>query len=279
MKFFLDDYPLEVDSPSSLTFSTGDPVCLSSISHDPTIACDWYNRGFTIQSFQHIVSFSDLLSAVESTVKSKLALLFPEKNLSLFAIERYHEYVSEIEHSQIADPCLKLLYVNDLPEIAALFSTFISELIGSTMGFERTNDGSEHWIILRINPPYSLAYNPPHKDIYEDFDSSGNCPRMVNAWIPIAGVNSLAGLGLAPSSHLLPESLILRSKAGAQMNGRRFSVNFIKSWDNSSTLLNIYPSQGEMLCFSSHLVHGLGINRNPNMTRVALEFRLHQSDN
>ena len=33
----------------------------------------------------------------------------------------------------------------------------------------------------------------------------GFCPRMVNAWIPISGVNRLAGLGLAPGSHLLSE--------------------------------------------------------------------------
>ena len=109
-----------------------------------------------------------------------------------------------------------------------------------------------------------MAYNPPHKDIYEDYDQKGFCPRMVNAWIPISGVNRLAGLGLAPGSHLLSEEKISRTKAGVEMNGRRFSVNLIRSWNGSNKLINIFPSNGEMLCFSSHVVHGLGVNRNPD---------------
>ena len=35
-------------------------------------------------------------------------------------------------------------------------------------------------------------------------------PRMVNAWIPICGVNSNTGLGIASNSHLLSENKILR---------------------------------------------------------------------
>ena len=38
----------------------------------------------------------------------------------------------------------------------------------------------------------------------------------------------------------------------------------------------MYPPGGKLLCFSSHLVHGLVTNRNPDLTRVALELRLHR---
>ena len=123
--------------------------------------------------------------------------------------------------------------------------------------------------------PGSRAYNPAHKDIYEGFDNDGECPAMVNAWIPIAGVKGRTGLPIAPGSHLIPECRVLRTKAGTKMNGNRYSVNCIKSWDGMNELKTIAPNPGQMLLFSSHLIHGLGCNYNRDTTRVALEFRLH----
>ena len=276
MIFLLDNKPLSVDCPSTLEFTRGDTKCLSEISCDPTSGCDWYCNGFTIQSFESIFSHQYLYSSIECLIKDKLVSIFPSKDFSDFTLGKYHDFVNEREHSSLADPLLKRLYVKDLPEIAEGFAGLISEMLGFPMGFTKSTEDSEHWIIVRINPPYSYAYNPPHKDVYEDFDLNGHCPSMVNVWIPIVGVNELAGLGLAPKSHLLPESDIVRSKSGAEMNGKKFSVNFIKSWGNSNLLTNVYPPVGKLLCFSSHLVHGLGINRNPELTRVALELRLHR---
>ena len=275
MQYFLDDSPLNVEVHPSTQFFAGGDYCLSEVSHDPTLNCDWYDVGYKVQSFEQSLKHQDLVSAIEYIVKLKLQSIFRDKSFSGFTLNKYHQFVGEEEHRNSADAILKRLYVHDLPEIANIFSDFISDMIGMPMGFERSSDGSEHWIILRINPPYSLAYNPPHKDVYEDYDLKGRCPRMVNAWIPIAGVNQFAGLGLAPSSHHLTEAQIIRSKAGSEMNGRKFSVNMIKSWNNSNKLINIYPHNGQMLCFSSHLVHGLGVNRNSDETRIALEFRLH----
>ena len=143
------------------------------------------------------------------------------------------------------------------------------------VGFKRIDNDFEHWIIVRINPPYSLAYNPVHKDIYEDFDGTGICPRMINAWVPLAGVNEHAGLGIAAGSHRICQSKILRTQAGSSINGRKFSVNSIQSWDDSVSLNTVAPPLGKMLMFSSHIIHGLGINTNQDTTRVALEFRLH----
>ena len=277
MFYFLDDFRLEVGAPSGVKFFAGEDHCLSLLEADPVRNCDWYDLGFKVHSYAHLISHSALRVSIEAIVKDRLKSIFPQKDFSDFALSRYHHFVNELEHREFADVALKRLYVKDLPDISSIFSKLVSELIGTTMDFSRGRDGSEHWIILRINPPYSLAYNPPHKDVYEDYDAYGCCPEMVNAWIPIVGVNSLAGLGLAPGSHLLPEAEIVRSEAGAEMNGRKFSVNFIKSWAGSNRLVNVYPSEGEMLCFSSHLVHGLGINRNQDLTRAALEFRLHKN--
>ena len=36
------------------------------------------------------------------------------------------------------------------------------------------------------------------------------------------------------------------------------------------------PKDGEMLVFSSHLIHGLGKNYHADTTRISLEFRLYE---
>jgi ectoine hydroxylase-related dioxygenase (phytanoyl-CoA dioxygenase family) len=52
--------------------------------------------------------------------------------------------------------------------------------------------------------------------------------------------------------------------------------------DGKPYIINIDDSQeysidyGEVLIFSSHLVHGLAINEESDTTRVALEFRLYK---
>ena len=53
-------------------------------------------------------------------------------------------------------------------------------------------------IVVRLNRPNSIGYNPAHKDIYQSFDESGYVPKMLNVWIPICGVNKLSGLSTCP---------------------------------------------------------------------------------
>jgi ectoine hydroxylase-related dioxygenase (phytanoyl-CoA dioxygenase family) len=48
----------------------------------------------------------------------------------------------------------------------------------------------------------------------------------------------------------------------------------IKSWNGDITLTRPEIKYGEVLFFTSHLVHGLAINEEEDSTRVALEFRL-----
>ena len=132
------------------------------------------------------------------------------------------------------------------------------------------------WIIVRINRPNSIGYNPVHKDIYESYDSLGEIPRMINVWIPICGVEGRTGLPIAPGSHLVPEDQISRTKAGSVIEGQRYSVNCIQTWGDSVTLKTMTPSYGDMLVFSSHLIHGLAKNYHADTTRISLEFRLYE---
>ena len=48
----------------------------------------------------------------------------------------------------------------------------------------------------------------------------------------------------------------------------------IKSWGARNDMVSLTPSKGEMILFSSFLVHGLACNWKDDETRVSLEFRL-----
>ena len=77
-----------------------------------------------------------------------------------------------------------------------------------------------------------------------------------------------------PQSHKINESEILRTHDGGVMQGNRYRVRMIKSWAGQNTLTRSQVKYGQVLIFSSHLIHGLGINDYEDQTRIALEFRL-----
>ena len=68
---------------------------------------------------------------------------------------------------------------------------------------------------------------------------------MINAWIPICGVNEKTGLPIVPGSHLINENQIERTKAGTKVNGKNFYVNCIRSWEGKNKMFLASPNEGE----------------------------------
>ena len=123
----------------------------------------------------------------------------------------------------------------------------------------------------------STDYNPPHKDAYEQYDSSGIPPKFINFWIPIDGITQKTSLPIVPESHLIPENKIIRTTSRSSIDGNNYHVRFIKDWGcNKLQRTNI--NLGQALIFSSYLIHGLATNDESDMTRVALEFRLFRKN-
>jgi len=122
--------------------------------------------------------------------------------------------------------------------------------------------------------PHSNNFNPAHKDIYQLYDQTKKVPHMVNIWIPICGVGNGVGLPIAPGSHLINETKVYRTKAGSNVNGYKYNVNCIKDWDSQNEIVTLCPCKGEMIFFSSFLIHGLARNLHEDRTRMSLEFRL-----
>ena len=189
-----------------------------------------------------------------------------------FILEEYHRHCEE-GHYRIVQK------TRDLFPCDFKFDTkVIVEKLGALLGLELTDidpdTNKKLHIILRINRPNSTDYNPPHKDIYQQYDESGIVPKCVNFWIPICGVNKDSTLPLAVGSHLLSEDKIFRSFDGGFVNGKAYNVRSVLHWGGDVRLTLPQVNDQQVLVFSSHLVHGCAINHQKDTTRIALEFRL-----
>ena len=272
--YLINSKKIFINVPDSQKFFRGENKCLSKEFNDLVIGTFWEKKGFNIINYQRIIDFLTIKNALLRTIKINIKKIYPEKNLENFSLEKYHHFINEKEHLLI-DRKLKRQYPKDFGFSDEKIINFIEDQIQKPLGYKSNNHGQNHWIIIRINMPNSGGFNPAHKDIYEDYDKNGIAPQMINCWIPITGVNRSTGLPIVPGSHNFMENEIVRTKCQSIMEGRQYSVNCIKSWKEKNNLELLTPKSGEMLIFSSHLIHGLGLNNNLDETRISLEFRLH----
>lgn len=277
LEYEIDEKILSVKTPDETQFFKGKHICLSTI-HDVTKNTNWYKKGYLIKDFSKTISFQKIKESVTNSIKKIIQENYPDISLKGFALENYHKYISPERHF-LLDKLYKRLYPKDLGFYDQNILLFISNLVKKDLTYTDQINKFNHWIIVRINMPESTGtygYNPAHKDIYEDYDERNCIPKMVNTWIPICGVNKKTGLPIAIGSHLIKESDILRTKSGSIIDDQKYSVNCVKSWAGQNKLVTMSPKEGELLIFSSHMIHGLGKNYNIDTTRVSLEFRLHE---
>ena len=272
----INDKEITVNVDDSLLFKIGDEKTLSTKNTDISYDQPWYKKGYTTANFLNKEDFNLLLEGLTESIKKLINIEF-DLDLSNFELHKYHHYIKTNEdHFKIASKT-RDLFPND-------FNFNILEILPkfeSILGFKLTdinpfNKQKAH-IIVRINRPFSKDFNPPHKDIYEGVDNESYIPQFINLWIPICGVTQNSSLPVAPESHLLSENKIKRTFDGAIVEGNKYRVRMIESWD-SNKLFRTNVKYGEVLFLSSHLVHGLAINQENDTTRVALEFRLFKED-
>ena len=280
LEYLINNKKVIVNASKDSFFFRGEDVCLSKKGNDITSSMSWYEKGFEIFNLEEVINYDTLLKEITISVKKIILSNFRNKDLQNFNLSKYHKFVSKEEHLKI-DKQLKRLYPKDLGFKDYEIVDFIGNILDKKLSYTPKGKNFNHWIIVRLSLPKKTGlkgFNPAHKDIYEDYDTFGEIPKMVNAWIPITGVNKKTGLGIAPGSHLLSEKKILRTKCGANIEGKKYSVNCIKSWNEKNNLNLISPKDGSFILFSSHLIHGLAINNNEDISRVSLEFRLHLNE-
>ncbi len=277
VEYKINDAKLIFSTENSSALKFGDDELLSNEINDITYNQVWYNQGYAELDFLNEVEFNLLKQALSKSIE---VIIKNQCNISLdgFSLEKYHHYVkSDADHFKIVSKT-RDLFAEDFQFPIETILLKLSDLLKFKLSdIDPINNRKAH-IIVRINRPQSKDFNPPHKDIYEGVDNENYIPQFVNFWIPIAGVTDKSNLPISPKSHLINESLILRTFEGATIEGNKYRVRMIKSWNGDNSLIRSKVTYGQVLIFTSHLIHGLAVNEEPDTTRVSLEFRLFKSE-
>jgi len=246
----------------------GKDVTLADRESDVLGAADWYKRGYTVAMLFTPQEKELISSVITDTVRDVLR----QQNvggLDQFTLDKYHHFIKGADdlHQRVIEVTRELRMEN----IAFDWDSLVQRISRcANHPFKAVNDVLGHsFLIVRINRPQSSDYNPPHKDGYLDV-----WKRTINVWIPIAGVTANSTLPVVPESHLMPESKIRRTVAGALLNGRAYRVPAVVEWNGDNRMIRPAIGPCEGLLFSPLIIHGCAKNFEPDTTRVALELRL-----
>lgn len=276
LQYLIDGNPLSVNMQGSSEFKHGRAEVLSNSETDITYGLDWHHMGYHAFEFLSPVEHQALVAGLTKSV----AAIISELGIDTagFKLDDYHKTVTTTElHHQVASRTRDLFAKDFNFPIEEMIPRF-EQLVGFGLTDFNPHVGEKMHIIVRINRPGSNDFNPPHKDMYGPWDREGLIMRFMNLWIPVCGVTNLSSLPVAPGSHLIAEDKVLRTFEGAVTEGNKYRVNAIAAWDGRSELIRPVVKDGEVLMFSSHLIHGLAKNELPDTTRVALEFRLFRKN-
>lgn len=272
LEYTINKNNVSVEAADGQDFRYGEDKILSNIFTDVTYHTDWYSNGHTSKQFLNSSEFINLQSGISNTIR-RIAEDVVGRELDGFTLDQYHKYITtNEEHFKVVSKTRDLFSPDFGFPIKEMIPKF-EKLLGFSLTDKIPDTNEEEHIIVRINRPQSNDYNPPHKDMYEGYDNGKNY-QFLNFWVPIAGVTDKSSLPIAPKSHRIAEDKILRTIDGGKVGTNAYRVVLIKEWDGSSDLIRAEVDYGEVLMFSSHMIHGLAMNEEEDVTRVALEFRL-----
>ena len=126
---------------------------------------------------------------------------------------------------------------------------------------------------FRIVRPGKPDFNPFHRDAWLPYWRD-----VVNVWAPLSGFEGGNTMSIIPGTHNLDDSEILKTKKGAIINDKTYHVPAAIALGQNFEPITPVLEKGEALVFSPYLIHGNGINRNPDTTRVSIEFRFCKSE-
>lgn len=301
LTYVIDGQDVTVSVAGSPGFQPGPAQILSGPGRDATFGQGWYDQGYASFAFADAPEFAQIRQGISAAIGRIVAQeLGPELSPDLspetdqdaaegagyadqppppgFDLESYHHHVRrDADHARVVARTRDLFPADFGFPIQAIIPK-LERFLGFGLSDIDPDSGERVHIIIRINRPGSQDYNPPHKDIYEGVDGPGYIPQFINFWIPICGLTPKTMLPLAPGSHLLPEDQIIRTVTGGVVAGKTYRVRMVQSWGGQTQMIRPAIGYGDALVFSSHLVHGLALNSETDLTRAALEFRLFRRD-
>ncbi len=233
---------------------------------DLTAGTAWHQSGYTVEPFLTASQYAALRSRVVEILKAVMSR-HVARDLSDFALERYHEFVTDEEHLQLVTETREGIAFDQLPFAPAIIEERISEICGVSLSkIYPIRPTSEFFV--RIIRPLRGDYNPPHRDAWVNQLRHG-----INIFAPLSESNEKSSLPVLPGSHLWKESDVARSSPGGTVNGVTYRVPVVAKSRRRLEMVRPNPKPNEVMVFSPYLIHGAGANLNPETTRMSLEMR------
>lgn len=264
-------------------------VCSKSFKRGYT-SCDFISKNFKNEEFittgwikaNFPTDWSDAIKqSVKRFIYNKVSKFNSNLNISEsdFCLEKYHTFVSNEQHLNVINSFrgkFNFFGCGGIPlsELGIPFTDldgFVNNTLQTSVKFSTNKKKfgfkfDKFWI--RIIRPKINDNNPPHKDSHLQ-----RLKHLVNIYLPLAGSNEHSSLPVITGSHLESDREYIVSESPCYIYGKSNTVPCIVHREKGLNLFTPNPSQEEILLFSSHLIHGGGINDNADTTRVSLEMR------
>jgi hypothetical protein len=228
----------------------------------------WRDKGYTILPFLADGLFPKIKEGMTDLIYEAVSeVVAVDRNK--FSLESYHRVVNKSElHAQVVARTRLGWLSEHFPVPLRLVEERIGEILGIPVTAYNTSIEKKLFFLRIIRPSGANDFNPPHRDVW--LDRLRNC---VNIYVPMSGSNKNSSLPLVEGSHLWKESEIWRTKEGGTINGLAYSVPSVVKASRPLNMIRPLPRDNEMILFSPYLIHGGGVNLNPDMTRTSIEIR------
>lgn len=261
----IDDEVIEYEVADESAFGAGEVL----LERDDDLLADtaFADQGFTVAPFLPPARHAALVDGVRRLLFSVVTRVARSVSDDDFTLAGYHRVVADAEHMALVE-ATGLHWPNEaLPIPMALIEQRVSEILGVDVLAVNPNFDVHHFQV-RVVRPGKPDNNPPHRDVWLDRLRNG-----VNVYVPLAGSNALSSLPLVPGSHRWREDEIERTVGGALVDGVRYTVPAVTGARRGVRMVRPRVRPNEMMVFTPYAIHGGGVNRNADLTRVSLEIR------
>ncbi|MBL7800019.1 MAG: phytanoyl-CoA dioxygenase family protein [Chitinophagales bacterium] len=223
-------------------------------------------KGYHIFSLRKMDTLLDLERIITAQIVQRLSIY--QQVPKDFELSNYHNCLTRLDnHFRVSTWAL------DYEVLGSAFFDIkhqMEDLLKFKLAVKKIkhNGVDGEYVGFRILRPLKNDHNPFHRDAWIPYWRD-----TVNIWLPLCGFENANTLQMIPGSHNWADSQILKTKAGVEIDGKTYHVPAAIGTVNDFTIDTPDLIKGEGLVFSPFLIHGNGVNRKPNTTRVSLEFR------
>lgn len=247
----------------------GEDYVLLDRDDDLTADLPWSDLGYTVEPFLDPEEFIRLKQGIRRILQDLVEQVLGHE-VPVFRMEHYHRYIDgdEARHRAFLSKYGGCFPIERFPISARTVEDRVSAICKKPLTLRNYQDAFPPEFCVRVVRPSSTDNNPLHRDVW-----LGRLRHAVNIYAALAGSTEDSSLPLVAGSHRWKESEIERTNQGATVNGRSFTVPAVTGARRPIELIRPNPGENEIMVFSPYLIHGGGVNRNPDETRVSLEMR------